>query len=272
MEKKSKMLCFPNAKINIGLNILDKRSDGFHNLESIFYPIPLCDSLEIIKSKNFQFTTSGLEITGNPDDNLIIKAYTLLREDFDLEPVSIHLHKVIPMGAGLGGGSSDATHTLVLLNQIFELNLTKISLLEYAQKLGSDCPFFIENSPQYVRGRGELLADSKLNLDGYYIKLINPGIHISTAEAFANVKPLNDIKGLDTITKENFESKLDCLQNDFQEGITLLHPKIGEIIEELKDEGAIYVAMTGTGSTVYGVFNSKPIDSKKQNEFVFKLK
>src|SRR6185312_16868198 len=176
------MISFPNAKINLGLYVTGQREDGFHNIESIFYPVPFCDVLKIIESDQFSFRAEGITVTDNPDDNLCVKAYNLLKEEFDLPPVGMFLLKNIPAGAGLGGGSSDAAFTLKLLNDIFKLNITVGQLTDYAAKLGSDCPFFVPNYPAYVFGRGELMEAVDLNLKGCYIVIVCPGIHISTVE------------------------------------------------------------------------------------------
>ena len=183
------MVIFPGSKINIGLNITAKRSDGYHDLESIFFPIPLSDILEINKSDHFSIEISGLPIQGNSTDNLVVKAYQLMVDHYQISPVKIHLHKIVPMGAGLGGGSADGAATLVLLNNLFELNVSNAKLEVLAQSLGSDCPFFIENQPAYVQGTGDILTALPLNLDTYWIQLIHPGIHISTALAFSQITP-----------------------------------------------------------------------------------
>ena len=183
------MVSFPPCKINLGLNVVSKRSDGYHDIETCFYPVPLTDALEIIKADRFSFTASGNTIPGDAANNLCIKAYELLRRDFNLAPVAIHLHKIIPTGAGLGGGSSDGAHALRLLNVIFDLKLSGEKLKDYALQLGSDCPFFIENKPMFGSGRGEVLRDISLDLSGRFIVLVKPNEHVSTAEAYAGVTP-----------------------------------------------------------------------------------
>ena len=183
------MITFPNAKINIGLNITEKRTDGYHNLETIFYPIDLCDSLEFIKNKDLKFQSSGLKIEGEPENNLILKAYKLLQEEFDLPNIDIHLHKAIPMGAGLGGGSADAAFMLKMLNDEFCLGLSSQELEQKAAKLGADCAFFIKNKPTLAKGIGNIFEPTSINLSGYHIVLIKPEVHVSTAEAYRGCKP-----------------------------------------------------------------------------------
>ena len=250
------MIAFPPCKINIGLNIISKRADGYHNIESVFYPIPLCDLLEINMASNFNFTSSGYEIMGPSENNLVVRAYELLKDDFNISPVHIHLHKMIPMGAGLGGGSSDAAYTLTLLNQLFNLKIDKNGLEAYALKLGSDCPFFIENKAKFIAGRGESMEDSPINLKGYYLYIINPGIHVSTAEAYAEIVINENPKHL--TLNARIENWKNTVFNQFETPILKKHPSIGKIKAALYKKGAIYASMSGTGSTVYGIFEAKP--------------
>lgn len=264
------MLYFPNAKINIGLNILGKREDGYHNIESIFFPIPLKDVLEIIPAKEFSFTVGGVEhIEG---ENLCVKAYKLLKNDYNLPPINTFLQKIIPIGAGLGGGSADASFMLTALNSFFNLQLSNNKLKEYALKLGSDCPFFIDNTPKYVTGRGEVMTDVNLDLKGYFLVLINPNIHISTQEAYSTLKlPENPNKDLIQIIKDYpIEEWKNHIKNDFEPNIFKLHPQIPEIKSKLYKMGALYASMTGTGSTVFGLFNQE-VDLKEINESHFKF-
>lgn len=249
------MIVFPNAKINIGLNIVEKRVDGFHNIESIFYPVlELFDVLEIIKSKELKFTSSGIDIPGNETDNLCLKAYHLIQADFDISPIHIHLHKVIPIGAGLGGGSADAAFTLKLLNQVFELNITDDELIDYARKLGSDCAFFIKNKPVYAFGKGDEFEDVALDLSNYEIKIEYPNIHIGTAEAYAGVKPTPSIKNLKNLIELPIEEWKTNIKNDFEGSIFPNHPQIKALKEKFYNEGAVYASMTGSGSAVFGIF------------------
>ncbi|EAZ79534.1 4-(cytidine 5'-diphospho)-2-C-methyl-D-erythritol kinase [Algoriphagus machipongonensis] len=253
------MICFPNAKINLGLQITSKRSDGFHNIESCFYPIPLFDALEIITHpKKSIFQSTGLPIPGDQKDNLINKAYQLLKKDFpNLPQVQIHLHKNIPMGAGLGGGSADAAFALNTMNNLFDLILDDFFLEEYALKLGSDCPFFIENKPKIATGRGEILEDIAINLEGKYLLLINPGIHIGTKEAYAGIKPKKSEIALKEVLKDTSRWKAE-LKNDFEPSIFENHPEIAEVKNQLYQMGAFYASMSGSGSTVFGLFEQKP--------------
>ncbi|WP_057939723.1 4-(cytidine 5'-diphospho)-2-C-methyl-D-erythritol kinase [Algoriphagus resistens] len=252
------MISFPNAKINLGLHITAKRKDGYHEIESCMIPIPLMDALEmIINTKKTSFETTGLKIYGESQDNLILKAFQLLRKDFpNLPHVSIHLHKNIPIGAGLGGGSADAAFALKLMNNLFDLILDDFFLEEYASQLGSDCSFFIGNMPKIVRGRGEMLIPVDLDLSGTHLVLINPGIHISTKEAYAGVTPTIPKSKLEDVLKDKNRWKNE-LVNDFETSIFPNHPEIARIKERLYENGAYYAAMSGSGSSVFGLFEEK---------------
>jgi len=246
------MISFPNAKINLGLSVTSKRSDGFHNLTSIFYPINWCDILEILPAKETSFSSSGIKIPGVPENNLCLKAYELLREEFSISPVAIHLKKNIPIGAGLGGGSADAAFTLKMLNNIFDLNLSPHQLEDRAKLLGSDCSFFIKNKPVIATEKGNIFENTKLNLTDYYILLVNPGIHISTQGAYNSISPkerTTDYSTIDSVVGTQ-------LINDFEESVLSKHKKLKEIKEELQKE-AIYTSMTGSGSTIFGIFEKK---------------
>lgn len=252
------MISFPNAKINLGLQILSKRSDGFHEIQSCLYPIPLTEALEIIPSTTLTFNSSGIPIPGNNTNNLILKAYHLIAADFpDISPIAAHLHKCIPIGAGLGGGSSDAAFALKMLNEIFKLDLDDETVTDYAGKLGSDCPFFIGNEPQLASGRGEQLEKVQLELAGNWLILIHPGIHISTQEAYAGVKPGPAGKKLAEVLATPLSWKSE-LHNDFEESIFSNHPEIAAIKGALYQAGAWYAAMSGSGSAVFGLFENKP--------------
>ena len=265
------MIVFPGCKINLGLQILNKREDGFHNLATVFYPLPLREALEVIRSNDWDnkepihFSLSGNMVDGPILDNLCVKAYYLLKKDFpELPAVKIHLHKVIPTGAGLGGGSADAAFTLKLLNEKFQLHLSQDQLVSYALQLGSDCPFFIIDQPCYATGRGEILEPINLSLSGYQLLLINPGIHINTGWAFSQLnaekashstlvhKNLKDILSQDPITWQR------DLNNDFEQPVFLQYPEIKEIKEQLYQQGAIYASMSGSGSSVFGLFEKSP--------------
>jgi 4-diphosphocytidyl-2-C-methyl-D-erythritol kinase len=255
------MLLFPNCKINLGLNIIRKRDDGFHDLETVFYPLPLNDALEAVSlgidagEPRIHFTSSGLEIKAQPEANLCVKAYHLLKKDFpDLPSVHLHLHKAIPIGAGLGGGSADGAFTLLLLNKLFQLNLTIEQLSGYAVQLGSDCPFFLHNKPCYATGRGELLQEIQLDLSAYKFVIVNPGIHISTAEAFSGMIPgTPQLPVMDTL-RQPVTKWRGSLVNDFEISVAKRYPEIAAIKEQLYANGALYASMTGSGSTVYGLF------------------
>ena len=249
------MVVFPNCKINLGLNIVRKRTDGYHDLETVFYPIKLRDALEAIRADQTTFNQSGIIVEGNAEDNLCMKAYRLLKKDFpQLPEVSIHLHKAIPMGAGLGGGSADGAFMLKLLNEKFGLNLTQQQLIDLALQLGSDCPFFIINKPSFATGRGEQMTPVDLDLSAYDIVIINPGIHISTREAFSQLIPTQPEKSIKEIIQQPVSTWKDELVNDFEKPVFKLYPIISEIKESLYKKGAVYAAMTGSGSTVFAIF------------------
>lgn len=252
------MILFPPCKINLGLNVKRKREDGYHELESVMYQLPWCDILEIVKSDVFSFSSSGLAIPGETDANLCIKAYQLLAEKYDLSPVKIHLHKILPMGAGLGGGSADGAYTLRILNDLFELQLTNDELRTFAAKLGSDCALFIEDPPQLAKGRGEILTPIELNLSGYYVQLINIGIHISTKMAFENLNFSNDELSFANLSVRNIHEWKDFLVNDFEASIFPHHPELEQLKKRLYDNGAIYASMTGSGSTMFGIYQEEP--------------
>ncbi|MEO9871029.1 4-(cytidine 5'-diphospho)-2-C-methyl-D-erythritol kinase [Ekhidna sp.] len=260
------MISFPNAKINLGLNIVSKREDGFHNIKSCFYPIPWHDCLEVIEAASFSFHSHGLAIPGDTSSNLCIKAYELIKNDHDIPPVEIHLLKNIPMGAGLGGGSADGAFTLRMLNDLFELGLSNLQLETYALKLGSDCPFFIQNQPAIAKGRGEQLDRISLDLSDYHLSIHNPGIHISTKEAYAGVKPKEPLHCIEDIVAKPISAWRDLLVNDFETSIFPNHSEISKLKEEMYEMGAIYASMTGSGSTVFGIFDHK-IENAKWNFF-----
>ena len=256
------MVVFPNAKINLGLRITSKRPDGYHNLDTVFYPIELRDVLEIIKAPNnndASIVITGKEIQGSTEKNLCLKAYQLIKEDHpEITGIQIHLHKSIPMGAGMGGGSADGAFMLSLLHSLFKLGLSEEKMSKYALKLGSDCPIFIKNKPCYATGRGELLEEIDIDLSGYYLLIVSPGIHISTADAFGQIKPNSSIKNCKEIVQLPIEKWKDLLINDFEKTVFEIHPVLKTIKEKLYSMGAIYASMTGTGSTLYGIFKEKP--------------
>lgn len=274
------MITFPNAKINLGLNITAKRPDGYHNLETVFYPVPIEDALEIhvqnnSTDKKFALHQAGMEITGNAEDNLVVKAYLLLDKEFNLPPVDIHLYKHIPSGAGLGGGSSDAAFMLKLLNERFELKLTDEKLEEYAATLGADCAFFIKNTPTYAEGIGNIFSPLSLSLKGYQILLVKPDIFVSTREAFSLVRPHEPEYSLKEIITHPVNEWKEQMVNDFEASVFPQYPVIEEIKEELYKNGAIYAAMSGSGSSVFGLFAPDitiPDINFGERSFVFKGK
>jgi 4-diphosphocytidyl-2-C-methyl-D-erythritol kinase len=256
------MIVFPNCKINLGLHILEKRADGYHNIETIFYPVPLHDSLEIITGDEediIEFSQSGLDIHGDPNSNLCIKAIELLKnEGHEIPGIKMHLHKSIPMGAGLGGGSADGAYTLKLLNEKYHLHIPIEKLNEYALALGSDCPFFIHNYPALGAGRGEKLSSLNLDLKGYYLAVVNPNIHVSTADAFAGCTPNKNRSSLVNAISEPIEHWKENLHNDFETTVFEKYPAIKSCKEKMYKLGAVYASMSGSGSSVYGLFKSQP--------------
>ncbi len=254
------MLSFPNCKINLGLYITARREDGYHDLETVFYPVPLKDALEIVPARDeSRVHVTGLPVAGRPIDNLACKAYWLMKSVYreKVPELDIHLHKVIPMGAGLGGGSADAAFMLNLVDKYCGLDLTEKELLDLALQLGSDCPFFIHNTPQFARGRGELMETLTLTLDGYYLVLVSPDIHVSTAEAFGMINPRPapfDLRGLSELPVEEWK---DHITNDFEQPVFSRHPELRRIKERLYDQGAVYASMSGSGSSVYGLFTGE---------------
>ncbi|NDW10645.1 4-(cytidine 5'-diphospho)-2-C-methyl-D-erythritol kinase [Dysgonomonas sp. 520] len=253
------MICFPNAKINLGLNIVSKREDGYHNLETIFYPIAIKDALEIIPSKNGKdsFSESGIKVDSLPENNLVIKALNILREDYEIPPIDIFLLKKIPFGAGIGGGSADASFMLKLLNDTFSLNISNEELAIYARKLGADCPFFIYNKPLFASGIGELFENVNLDLSKYQFVLIKPNIHISTKEAFALIKPQQPEISLKEIASKPVEEWKHLMYNDFEKSIFPQFSEIKKIKNKLYEAGAIYSSMSGSGSSVFGIFEKE---------------
>lgn len=257
------MVIFPNAKINIGLQILDKRPDGYHNILSCLHPVNLFDVLEVntqFPNSNFpvELNYTGLPIKGSSDDNLCIKAYRLLKLDFpDLPAVRFHLHKVIPSEAGLGGGSANASYTLKLLNKKFDLGLSEFQLNVYASQLGSDCPFFIKNTTSLARGRGEILEPVKIDLAGYKILLVKPNIHINTGEAFRKINFKSDSIDLKQALEKPVNTWKENIFNDFEKVIFPDHPFLNDLKKTLYKNGATYASMSGSGSTIYGIFEEK---------------
>ncbi len=258
------MVSFPNCKINLGLNVTKKRTDGYHSIETLFYPVAWEDALEIIRSDNTEsksavsFTSSGIPVAGDPSDNLCVKAYQLLKKDFpQLPAVNIHLHKVIPMGAGLGGGSADGSFTLKMLAQIFSLEIAEETLVNYALSLGSDCPFFLLNKPVFAEGRGEKMTLIPFDLSSYDIVIIHPGIHVPTAEAFRSIVPKEPERSIKEIITLPITEWNGLLVNDFTPSVFAKYPAIAMIQDTLYQYGALYASLSGSGSAVYGIFEKK---------------
>jgi 4-diphosphocytidyl-2-C-methyl-D-erythritol kinase len=256
------MISYPNAKINLGLNVVRKRDDGYHAIESVFYPIPWRDILEIVPEKagkgKITFTSSGIAIPSDGKPNLCERVYQLMHDEFGLFSVKIHLHKIVPIGAGLGGGSADAAFVATMLNEMFELELSTKKLEDIVSKVGSDCPFFIQNKPAFVTGRGEVLEPFDINLAGYWLMLINPNIHIGTKEAYAGILPSLPKTSLQELLHKNVSDWKTSISNDFEASVFPQYPVIQEIKEQLYAQGAAYASMTGSGSTLFGLFDKEP--------------
>ncbi len=254
-QSSHRMIQFPNCKINLGLSILAKRADGYHELETVFYPIAVSDALEILPAANLTMTQTGIAVPGDPAQNLCLKAYHLLKKDFPTLPaVQMHLHKNIPMGAGLGGGSSDGTAALIILNQQFSLGLNDQQLIDYASQLGSDCPFFVYNKACHATGRGEVLTPIHLDLSNYQFLLVHPGVHIATAWAFQQLKPHSKSESIQAIIEKPITDWKNYLINDFEAPVFKAEPKLLVIKDQLYQLGAIYASMSGSGSSLFGIF------------------
>ncbi len=264
------MVSFPNAKINLGLDITERRSDGFHNIESCFYPVQWTDALEILPSETLHFSSSGLPIPGDPGSNLCLKVYEALKKEFDIPAVHIHLLKNIPIGAGMGGGSSDAAFTAVLLNELFKLGLKPAELEEYVRPLGSDCAFFIQNKPVFAYEKGDRFKTVGFSLAGYFISIVYPSLHISTKEAYSGVIPQKPSLPIEVILQKSIQDWKGLLKNDFETSVFPKYPILKEIKETLYASGAVYASMTGSGSAVYGIFKETK-DLKKAFPSTFVL-
>lgn len=265
------MITFPCAKINLGLNVVAKRQDDYHDLETVFYPIPVTDALEVHRmhqdfplKENYDICITGAEVAGNPADNLVVKAYNLIAQHYDIPRVHIHLYKGIPMQAGLGGGSSDAAYMIRLLDEYFKLNMGNREMERYAAKLGADCAFFITAEPAYATGIGDELQpigsedDCKNYLEDYWIALVKPSVAVSTKEAYAGITPRKTKKSCREIVLQPIETWREELTNDFEESIFPKYPVLSDIKNKLYDLGALYAAMSGSGSTIYGIYKNKP--------------
>jgi len=267
------MIAFPNAKINIGLNVTRKREDGYHDLETIFYPLLIRDAVEIIEADELQFSSTGIVIPGNADENICLKAYNLLKRDYDLPPLHIHLHKNIPIGAGLGGGSADAAFLIKLLNDKFNLGLSIADMENYARRIGADCAFFISNKPVYAFGKGDVFEDIDLDLSAYYKVLVMPPVHVSTQDAYAGIKPKLAQTSLKELVSLPIENWKDSVKNDFEDSVFVKYPVISDLKKALYDHGAAYASMSGSGASVYGLFKN-PIalgELEKENQVFYNV-
>ena len=255
------MIVFPKAKINLGLRITAKRPDGYHDIETLFYPVMLSDALEFVVSseslKKDNLIVTGINTGSDPDDNLVLKTVRKLREKYIFPRLKIHLHKVIPVGAGLGGGSSDAAYLLKAVNRYFRLNINENILKAIALDLGSDCPFFIDSIPAFASGRGEALKPINPVLTGYYFLLLNPGIWINTKEAYQNCRPEQPSTSLIQLIDRPITEWKELMINDFEDYVFKKYPLIGEIKNKLYSSGALFSSMSGSGSSVYGIFPEK---------------
>lgn len=270
------MICFPNAKINLGLSITEKRADGFHNIETVFYPIGWNEALEVVvldsartdksSSKEFNLHLSGIPISGNTEDNLLYKAYQIIKKTKTLPPIDVYLHKTLPMGAGLGGGSADAAFFINLLNEQFTLQLSETERIDIAKQLGSDCAFFIKNKPVFAYEKGDVFKDIDLDLSQYYIAIIYPNVHSNTKEAYSLVKPHQPKKTILEIIKQPIASWKHELLNDFEISIFDKYPVVEKTKNDLYDLGALYASMSGSGSAVFGIFEKTP-DLKHLSKF-----
>jgi 4-diphosphocytidyl-2-C-methyl-D-erythritol kinase len=267
------MVYFPNAKINLGLRITNKREDGYHDLETVFYPISIKDGLEIIEAEALRFTQSGNTVAGDPENNLCLKAYRLLKKDFPSLPAChIHLHKIIPERGGLAGGSADGSYTLLLLNKKFGLGISEERLKQYALSLGSDCPFFIVNRPCLGTGRGEVLTPVSVDLSGYALCIVNPGIAIETKKAFSQIRPSGHTEPiLENALNRPIETWKDHVFNDFESYVFQAHPEIGAIKQTLYESGALYASLSGSGSSVFGIFRERTAVSFSARYFQLSL-
>lgn len=263
------MICFPNCKINLGLSIIAKRHDGFHNLETIMYPLKLNDILEIVVATDgqFDFNSTGINISGDLADNLVVRAYDLLKAEYKLAAVKIHLHKIIPIAAGLGGGSSDAAFTIKTLNKLFNLGLSVSTMQAHARELGADCPFFIENKAVVASEKGDRFETIALNLNNYYFTIIQPKIHISTPAAYSWIKPKPIKPGIKYLLDKPIEKWKYDLTNDFEEEVFIRYVEIQQIKDTLYHMGAIYASMSGSGSAVYGIFKKAVCLTNKFPEY-----
>ena len=261
------MIVYPNAKINIGLNVVEKRPDGYHNLETVFYPIGLQDILEIkvldegnVPECGYKLKITGTILDGSPEDNLVVRAFKMLKHDFNLPPVSIGLYKHIPTGAGLGGGSSDAAFTIKTLNKRFDLRLTDEQMEDYCTRLGADCPFFIKDTPVFATGIGNEFHPVSFSLKGKHLVLVKPDIFVSTKDAYAKVNVRRPDIPLPELLAQPLETWKDTVINDFERSVFSKYPEIAAIKDSMYDIGAVYASMSGSGSSVFGIFD-EPVEN-----------
>lgn len=250
------MICFPNAKINLGLNVVNKRPDGYHNIETVFYPIPVKDALEIVSAEELSFTQTGIQVDAPMEKNLVIKALNLLKTQYDIPTLEVHLLKAIPFGAGLGGGSADAAFMLKLLNDFCQLNIEPKELEKLAATIGADCPFFIRNTPVFATGTGNIFEPVELSLKDFHLCLIKPDIAVSTPEAYSLVTPAAPALSLKEIINRPVSEWKKLMINDFEQSVFTKHPVIGQIKDTLYQAGAVYASMSGSGSSVFGLFEN----------------
>jgi len=251
------MVLFPHAKINLGLQVIEERDDGLHNIVSCLYPINWCDMLELIEEKELRFTMSGLDIPGSTNDNLCFKAYHLIKDQFDIPPIHIHLHKVVPIGAGLGGGSSDAAFTLLGLQKMFDLPLSATDLRQLASKLGSDCAFFIGDKPVMATGKGDELEEIELSGTEEYLVVVTPPIQVNTGKAYSMLSPSLPTTNLKNDLFNNISQWSQSITNDFEATVFQQYPAISRIKEVLLEQGALFASLSGSGSSVFGIFKDK---------------
>lgn len=267
------MICFPNAKINLGLNIVARRPDGYHDIETVFYPIPLRDALEVVRSESnepYRFFESGLAIDGNAEQNLVIRAWHLLANQHDLPPTDIHLMKHIPFGAGMGGGSADAASMLLLLNDYYRLNHSKAELAEMATSIGADCPFFVYNAPMYATEIGDKLEPIDMDLSPYILVVVKPDTFVSTKDAYAAVIPHQPTQSLKEVIAAPIHTWREGLKNDFERSVFQKFPHLADIKQGLYDKGAVYASMSGSGSSIFGLFDILPnLDDFRKDYFVW---
>lgn len=268
------MICFPNAKINFGLHVLAQRRDGFHAIETIFFPIGLCDVLEAVESETLRFKVTGRKIGGGLNQNSCIRAYQLLKKDFAIPPVNVHLHKIIPIGAGLGGGSSDGAFFIRLLNELFDLRISEKKMKHYAAQLGSDCSFFIRNTASFAFERGDKLEPFEIHLEKYHLVVVFPEIHINTALAYSGVVPKKDALPLkDVISNLPVERWKNKIKNDFENVVFPRFHEVKKIKDKMYSLGAVFASMSGSGSSVFGIFDEKkPLKQYFGNHFVWEGK